>query len=418
MNSDVQDLRLASSGWDRISWADGEMPVLRAVRDRFSREKPLAGVRIAACLHVTTETANLMRTLRDGGAQVALCASNPLSTQDDVAAALVAEWHLPVFARRGEDRDTYYRHIHQTLDTKPHLTMDDGADLVSTIHHDRTELLAGVLGGSEETTTGVVRLRSMARAGVLRYPIVAVNDALTKHLFDNRYGTGQSTIDGLIRATNLLMAGRTVTVAGYGNCGRGLALRARGMGAHVIVTEVDPTRALEAHMDGYRVMPMLDAVHISDVVITVTGNTSVVRREHYEMMKDRAIIANSGHFDVELDLSALADLAEERRTVRPHIEEFRLRDGRRIYVLAKGRLLNLAAAEGHPASVMDMSFANQALVMEYLAQNARTLGPEVYSVPLAIDRQIAALKLAASGVTIDRLTEAQERYLNSWEEGT
>ncbi|HYM70258.1 MAG TPA: adenosylhomocysteinase [bacterium] len=418
MNSDVQDLRLASSGWDRISWADGEMPVLRAVRDRFAREKPLAGVRIAACLHVTTETANLMRTLRDGGAQVALCASNPLSTQDDVAAALVAEWHLPVFARRGEDRDTYYRHIHQVLDTKPHLTMDDGADLVSTIHHDRTELLGSVLGGSEETTTGVIRLRSMAKAGVLRYPIVAVNDALTKHLFDNRYGTGQSTIDGLIRATNLLLAGRTVTVAGYGNCGRGLALRARGMGAHVIVTEVDPTRALEAHMDGYRVMPMLDAVHVSDVVITVTGNTSVVRREHYETMKDRAIIANSGHFDVELDLSALADLAEERRTVRPNIEEFRLRDGRRIYVLAEGRLLNLAAAEGHPASVMDMSFANQALVMEYLAQNARTLGPEVYPVPLAIDRQIAAVKLAASGVTIDRLTAAQERYLNSWEEGT
>ncbi|HLJ61201.1 MAG TPA: adenosylhomocysteinase [bacterium] len=418
MNSDVQDLRLASSGWDRISWADGEMPVLRAVRDRFLNEKPLAGVRIAACLHVTTETANLMRTLRDGGAQVALCASNPLSTQDDVAAALVAEWHLPVFARRGEDRDTYYRHIHQALDTKPHLTMDDGADLVSTIHNDRTELLAGVLGGSEETTTGVVRLRSMARAGVLRYPIVAVNDALTKHLFDNRYGTGQSTIDGLIRATNLLLAGRTVTVAGYGNCGRGLALRARGMGAHVIVTEVDPTRALEAHMDGYRVMPMLDAVHISDIVITVTGNTSVVRREHYEMMKDRAVIANSGHFDVELDLSALADLAEERRIVRPQIEEFRLRDGRRIYVLAEGRLLNLAAAEGHPASVMDMSFANQALVMEYLAQNARTLGPEVYPVPSVIDRQIAALKLAAAGVTIDRLTPAQERYLNSWEEGT
>jgi len=418
VNSDVQDLRLASSGWDRISWADGEMPVLRAVRDRFLNEKPLAGVRIAACLHVTTETANLMRTLRDGGAQVALCASNPLSTQDDVAAALVAEWHLPVFARRGEDRDTYYRHIHQALDTKPHLTMDDGADLVSTIHNDRTELLAGVLGGSEETTTGVVRLRSMARAGVLRYPIVAVNDALTKHLFDNRYGTGQSTIDGLIRATNLLLAGRTVTVAGYGNCGRGLALRARGMGAHVIVTEVDPTRALEAHMDGYRVMPMLDAVHISDIVITVTGNTSVVRREHYEMMKDRAVIANSGHFDVELDLSALADLAEERRIVRPQIEEFRLRDGRRIYVLAEGRLLNLAAAEGHPASVMDMSFANQALVMEYLAQNARTLGPEVYPVPSVIDRQIAALKLAAAGVTIDRLTPAQERYLNSWEEGT
>ncbi len=418
MNADVVDLGLAPKGWDRITWADGEMPVLRLIRERFSRERPLAGLRIAACLHVTTETANLMRTLRDGGASVALCASNPLSTQDDVAAALVAEWHLPVFARRGEDRDTYYRHIHQALDTQPHLTMDDGADLVSALHRDRTDLLGGVIGGSEETTTGVIRLRSMARVGALRYPIVAVNDALTKRLFDNRYGTGQSTIDGLLRATNLLLAGRTMTIAGYGNCGRGLATRARGMGAQVVVTEVDPTRALEAHMDGYRVMPMLEAARISDVLITVTGDTSVIRREHFEVMKDRAIVANSGHFDVEIDLPALADLAADRRVARPNVEEFRLRDGRRIYVLAEGRLLNLAAAEGHPAAVMDMSFANQALVMEYLARHGRTLAPQVYAVPPEIDGQVAALKLDASGIAIDTLTAAQERYLESWESGT
>jgi adenosylhomocysteinase len=415
---DIQDLGLAPQGWDRIRWADGEMPVLRAIRERFARERPLAGLRIAACLHVTTETANLMRTLRDGGASVALCASNPLSTQDDVAAALTAEWHFPVFARRGEDRDTYYRHIHQVLDTRPHLTMDDGADLVSTIHNARTELLSEVFGGSEETTTGVVRLRSMARSGVLRYPIIAVNDALTKHLFDNRYGTGQSTLDGVIRATNLLLAGRTVTVAGYGNCGRGLAMRARGMGAQVVVTEVDPTRALEAHMDGYRVLPMEEAARISDILITVTGNTAVIRREHFQVMKDRAVVANSGHFDVEIDLPALADLAEERHTVRSNVEEYRLRDGRRIFVLAEGRLVNLAAAEGHPAAVMDMSFANQALTMEYLAREGRTLTPNVYPVPPAIDRQVAAVKLEATGITIDALTPQQERYLSSWEEGT
>ncbi len=418
MKADVHDLSLASRGWDRITWADGEMPVLRAIRERFTRERPLAGLRIAACLHVTSETANLMRTLHDGGASVALCASNPLSTQDDVAAALVAEWHLPVFARRGEDRDTYYRHINQVLDTRPHLTMDDGADLVSTIHSSRTELLGDVIGGSEETTTGVIRLRSMAKSKVLRYPIVAVNDALTKHLFDNRYGTGQSTLDGLIRATNLLLAGRTITVAGYGDCGRGLAMRARGMGAKVIVTEVDPTRALEAHMDGYAVMPLLDAARVADVLITVTGNTSVIRREHFEVMKDRAIVGNSGHFDVEIDLPALADLTEERRTVRPNVEEFRLRGGRRIYVLAEGRLLNLAAAEGHPAAVMDMSFANQALTMEYLARHGKTLAADVYPVPAAIDRRVAAVKLAAAGVAIDTLTPQQERYLSSWEEGT
>jgi len=418
LNADVRDLSQAPQGWDRIRWADGEMPVLRAIRDRFSAERPLAGLRIAACLHVTAETANLMRTLHDGGASVALCASNPLSTQDDVAAALVAEWHLPVFACRGEDRDTYYRHISQALDTRPHLTMDDGADLVSTIHHGRSDLADVVIGGSEETTTGVIRLRSMAEARVLRYPIVAVNDALTKHLFDNRYGTGQSTIDGLLRATNVLLAGRTITVAGYGNCGRGLASRARGFGAIVVVTEVDPTRALEAHMDGFRVVPMAEAAAISDVVITVTGDTGVLRREHFEVMKDRAIVANSGHFDVEIDLAALADLAVERRQVRPHVEEYQLRDGRRIYLLAEGRLLNLAAAEGHPAAVMDMSFANQALVMEYLARHARELGPQVYPVPRDIDRQVAELKLAASGVRIDRLTAEQERYLGSWETGT
>ena len=418
MNADIKDPGLAKAGWDRIAWADGEMPALRAIRERFARERPLAGTRIAACLHVTTETANLMRTLHDGGAQVALCASNPLSTQDDVAAALVSEWHLPVFATRGEDRDTYYRHINQALDTKPHLTMDDGADLVSTSHNSRSELLGGVRGGSEETTTGVIRLRSMAKAGVLKYPIVAVNDALTKHLFDNRYGTGQSTLDGLLRATNLLLAGRSIAVAGYGNCGRGLALRARGMGAQVIVTEVDPVRALEAHMDGHRVLPMLQAVREADVVLTVTGNTSIVRREHFEAMKDRAIVANSGHFDVEIDLAALADLAESRRPVRPNVEEFRLRDGRRIYVLAEGRLLNLAAAEGHPAAVMDMSFANQALVMEYLARRGGTLAPDVYGVPPEIDRQVALLKLGASGVAIDQLTPEQARYLGGWQEGT
>ncbi len=418
MNADVTDLSLAPRGWARVLWADGEMPVLRVIRERLARERPLEGLRIAACLHVTTETANLVRTLRDGGASVAVCASNPLSTQDDVAAALASECRVPVFARRGEDRDTYYRHINQALDTRPHLTMDDGADLVSTIHSARTDLLGDVFGGSEETTTGVIRLRSMARAGVLKYPIIAVNDALTKHLFDNRYGTGQSTLDGLIRATNLLLAGRTFTVAGYGDCGRGLATRARGMGAQVVVTEVDPTRALEAHMDGFAVMPLLEAARVSDVLITVTGNTSVVRREHFEVMKDRAIVANSGHFDVEIDLPALADLTEERRVVRPNVEEFRLRNGRRVYILAEGRLLNLAAAEGHPAAVMDMSFANQALTMEYLAREGRGLAANVYPVPPAIDRQVAALKLAASGVTIDTLTPQQERYLSSWQEGT
>ena len=418
MHSDVQDLGLVQQGWQRVTWADGEMPVLRLIRERFARERPLTGLRIAACLHVTTETANLMRALQAGGASLALCASNPLSTQDDVAAALVEHVHLPVFARKGEDRETYYRHIDQVLATRPTITMDDGADLVSVLHGTHTELLRDVVAGTEETTTGVIRLRSMAQAKALRYPIVAVNDANTKHLFDNRYGTGQSTIDGLIRATNLLLAGRILTVAGYGSCGRGLAMRAKGMGAQVVVTEVDPLRALEAHMDGYRVMPMLEAARISDVLLTVTGDTSVIRREHFEVMKDRAIVGNSGHFNVEIDLPALADLAVERRPVREYVEEFRLRDGRRIHVLAEGRLLNLAAAEGHPAAVMDMSFANQALAMEYLARHGRTLAPDVYPVPPEIDQHVAALKLSAEGIAIDVLTEQQERYLRSWQEGT
>ncbi len=418
MQSDIQDLSLVKQGWQRVGWAETEMPVLRCIRERFSREQPLKGLRIAACLHVTTETANLMRTLQAGGASLVLCASNPLSTQDDVAAALVEHVHLPVFAKRGEDRDTYYKHIDQVLATRPNLTMDDGADLVSVLHHSHTALLKDVVAGTEETTTGVIRLRSMAQAGALRYPIVAVNDANTKHLFDNRYGTGQSTLDGLIRATNLLLAGRTVTVAGYGSCGRGLAMRAKGMGAQVVVTEVDPLRALEAHMDGYRVMPMLEAARISDVVLTVTGDTSVIRREHFEVMKDRAIVGNSGHFNVEIDIPALAELAPERRMVREHVEEFRFPNGRRVYVLAEGRLLNLAAAEGHPAAVMDMSFANQALAVEHLARHGRTLAPDVYPVPAEIDQQVAALKLNAEGVAIDTLTPQQEQYLRSWQEGT
>jgi adenosylhomocysteinase len=418
VQSDIQDQGLVKQGWQRIGWAEAEMPVLRLIRERFTQELPLKGLRIAACLHVTTETANLMRTLQAGGASVALCASNPLSTQDDVAAALVEHVHMPVFAKRGEDRDTYYRHIDQVLATRPNVTMDDGADLVSVLHHSHTALLKDVVAGTEETTTGVIRLRSMAQAGALRYPIVAVNDANTKHLFDNRYGTGQSTLDGLIRATNLLLAGRTLTVAGYGSCGRGLAMRAKGMGAQVVVTEIDPLRALEAHMDGYRVLPMLEAARISNVLLTVTGDTSVIRREHFEAMKDRAIVGNSGHFNVEIDIPALAELAAERRMVRELVEEFRLRDGRRIYVLAEGRLLNLAAAEGHPAAVMDMSFANQALAVEHLARHGRTLAPDVYPVPPEIDQQVASLKLNAEGIAIDTLTPQQEQYLRSWQEGT
>ncbi len=417
MDIEVRDPGLAAQGRLRIEWAEAQMPVVLRIRERFAGQRPLRDVRIAACLHVTTETAVLVRTLAAGGAQVRLCASNPLSTQDDVAAALADEG-VAVFAVRGEDRDTYYRHIHRALDGRPQITMDDGADLVSTVHGERRDLLAEIVGGTEETTTGVLRLRAMARDGALRYPIVAVNDAKTKHLFDNRYGTGQSTIDGLLRATNLLLAGRTVVVAGYGSCGRGVALRARGMGARVIVTEVSPLHALEAAMDGYQVMPMAQAAREGDVFITVTGNRSVIRREHFEVMRDGAVLANSGHFNVEIDIPALEDLARQTREVRPFVREYRLADGRRLYLLAEGRLVNLAAAEGHPAAVMDMSFANQALAAEYLVQHGRALAPGVYPVPADIDQTVARLKLDALGIRIDELTPEQRRYLESWQEGT
>ncbi len=418
MKFHVKDLNLADDGKLRIEWADRDMPVLRMIRERFEREKPLAGKRIAACLHVTTETANLMRTLKAGGAEVVLTASNPLSTQDDVAAALVKHYDIPVFAIKGEDTETYYSHLRAALDLAPHITMDDGADLVSTLHKERRDLLPNIIGGTEETTTGVIRLRAMAEDGALAYPVIAVNDALTKHLFDNRYGTGQSTIDGLLRATNILLAGRTVVVSGYGWCGRGVAMRAAGMGAQVIVTEVDPLKALEAAMDGYRVMPMMDAAREGDVFITVTGDLHVIDRLHFEVMKDGAMVANSGHFNVEINIPALEEMAVSKRRVRPFVDEYTLPDGRRIYLLAEGRLLNLAAAEGHPASVMDMSFANQALSAEYLVQHGAELEPRVYSVPREIDLNIARLKLDAMGVRIDTLTEEQERYLHSWEEGT
>ncbi len=415
---DVHDLTLADEGQRRIDWAAREMPVLASIRDRFARERPLAGVSIAACLHVTTETANLVTTLAAGGAQVALCASNPLSTQDDVAAALVAIHDLPVFAIKGVDEDGYYRHIEATLEIGPQITMDDGADLVTTLHRSRTELLPNVRGGTEETTTGVIRLRAMAEDGVLRYPIIAVNEALTKHLFDNRYGTGQSTIDGILRATNILLAGRTLVVAGYGWCSRGIARRAQGMGANVIITEVDPLRALEAVMEGYRVMPMREAARIGDIFITATGDINVIDAEHWALIKDGAIVGNSGHFNVELNLPALAAMAREVRTPRPNVQQYVLNDGRLIHVLAEGRLVNLAAAEGHPASVMDMSFANQALSVEHLHHHAAELEHKVYGVPEEIDREIARLKLNAMGVRIDTLTAEQERYLNSWQHGT
>lgn len=415
---DVRDLSLASRGALRIEWAERDMPVLRSIRERFEREKPLAGLRVAACLHVTTETANLMRTLQAGGAEVWLCASNPLSTQDDVAADLVASNRIPVFAIKGEDNDTYYSHILAVLEARPHITMDDGADLVSTLHTKRSDLAGDVIGGTEETTTGVVRLKAMAAEGVLRYPIVAVNEALTKHLFDNRYGTGQSTLDGVIRATNILLSGRCVVVAGYGWCGRGVAMRAKGHGADVIVTEVNPFRALEAVMDGFRVMPMSQAASIGDVFITATGDINVIRAEHFAVMKDGVLVANTGHFNVEIDIPALEASAVERRQIRDAVEEFRLADGRRIYLLAEGRLVNLAAAEGHPASVMDMSFANQALSVEYLAKEGRSLEPVVYAVPEWIDKSVAQLKLAALGTSIDVLTEEQEEYLAGWRHGT
>jgi len=415
---DVKDMKLAEGGRRRIDWADREMPVLKLIRERFTKERPLKGMRIAACLHVTTETANLMQTLQEGGAEVVLTASNPLSTQDDVAASLVTHFEIPVYAIKGEDNITYYKHINAALDHKPNLTMDDGADLVSTLHKDRRDLLQYVIGGTEETTTGVIRLRAMAADGALNFPVIAVNDAQTKHFFDNRYGTGQSTIDGIVRATNILLAGRNFVIAGYGWCGRGLAMRARGMGANVIVTEIDPLPALEAVMDGFRVMPMAEAARIGDIFVTVTGDLNVIDRHHFEVMKNGAIIANSGHFNVEINIPALEAIASEKRLVRPFVEQYYLPDGRTLNLLGEGRLINLAAAEGHPASVMDMSFANQALSLEYMVQNVEKFEKKVYSVPGEIDREIARLKLAAMGITIDNLTAEQTAYLNSWEEGT
>ena len=416
--SDIADSSLAGFGVKRIEWADLSMPVLTTIRDRFSRERPLDGVRIGACLHVTAETANLMRTLQAGGAEVLLCASNPLSTQDDVAAALVEEYEAATFAINGEDSEVYYSHIESVLDAKPHLTTDDGADLVSMLHSKRTDVIDGVLGGTEETTTGVIRLKAMAAEGVLKYPIVAVNEAMTKHMFDNRYGTGQSTLDGIVRATNILLAGRTVVVGGDGWCGRGLASRADGMGAHVVVTEVDPVRALEAVMDGYRVMPMLEAAAIGDMFVTVTGDKHVIDRHHIEIMKDGAILANSGHFDIEINLAELESMATGVDKARPFVDAYDMPDGRKIFVLAQGRLVNLAAGEGHPASVMDMSFANQALALEHLAKNASSMPPAVYDVSSDIDRDVAGLKLQAMGVGIDILTDEQKAYLEGWHEGT
>lgn len=417
-NYHIKDPKLAEGGRRRIEWAEREMPVLRMIRERFAKERPLKGVRIAACLHVTTETANLVNTLHLGGADLILTASNPLSTQDDVAASLVNHFEIPVFAIKGEDNPTYYKHINAALSSKPNVTMDDGADLVSALHKERRELLPGVVGGTEETTTGVIRLRAMAANGVLNFPVIAVNDAMTKHLFDNRYGTGQSTIDGIVRATNILLAGRTFVVAGYGWCGRGLASRARGMGANVIVTEIDPLPALEAVMDGFRVMPMEEAAKIGDIFVTVTGDLNVLDKDDFENMKDGAIVANSGHFNVEINIPALEAMAAEKRLVRPFVDQYILTDGRHINLLGEGRLINLAAAEGHPASVMDMSFANQALSVEFMVRNASTLEKKVYSVPSEIDREIARLKLEGMGVTIDTLTDDQLKYLNSWEEGT
>jgi len=441
MDYDIKDINLAARGRLRIEWAGMSMPVLSQIRERFSRERPLAGIRLSACLHVTTETAGLVKTLKAGGAEVVLCASNPLSTQDDVAASLVADDEVPVFAIKGEDNATYYSHILAALKHRPHLTMDDGADLVGSLHFialnkwnelapavaawgkglskaDLAEFLSGVRGGTEETTTGVIRLRSMEKDGVLQFPIVSVNDANTKHLFDNRYGTGQSTVDGIIRATNRLLAGSAFVVSGYGWCGRGVALRAKGHGAHVVVCEVDPLRALEAVMDGFQVMPIADAAPFGDFFCTLTGDINVIRAEHFKTMKDGAIVSNSGHFDVELDLPGLSDMTAGRRSVRDFVEEFRLKDGRRIYVLAEGRLINLAAAEGHPSSVMDMSFANQALCAEYMARNHKGMDKKVYPVPRDIDEEIARLKLSSMGVKIDTLTPEQEKYLSSWEMGT
>ncbi len=415
---DIADPALAEKGSKRIAWAERSMGVLRTIRQRFHKEQPLQGVRIAGCLHVTTETANLAITLKSGGAKVVLCASNPLSTQDDVAASLVHDSGISVFAIHGIDTDGYYRHIQSALESNPQITMDDGADLVSSLHSKNRELLEGMVGGTEETTTGVIRLKQMAREKVLKFPVISVNDALTKHLFDNRYGTGQSTLDGIIRATNKLLAGSIFVVTGYGWCGRGIADRARGMGAHVIVTEVDAVKALEAHMDGFRVMSLAEAAGIGDFFVTVTGNKHVLREVHFQKMKDGAIIANSGHFNVEIDIPALESLAKEKRTIRDHMEEYHLRDDRRLLLLGEGRLINLTAAEGHPASVMDMSFANQALSAEYLWKHARTMENDVHPVPVDLDRKIALLKLKSLGIEIDTMTDAQEKYLKTWSEGT
>jgi len=417
-NYDIKDAKLAEGGRRRIEWAEREMPVLRLVRERFEKEKPLKGVRISACLHVTTETANLMRTLQAGGADLVLTASNPLSTQDDVASSLVTHDEIPVFAIKGEDNVTYYKHLNAALDHQPQITMDDGADLVSVMHKERRNLIQNMIGSMEETTTGVIRMRAMAADHALEFPVIAVNDAMTKHFFDNRYGTGQSTLDGIIRATNILLAGKVFVVAGYGWCGRGLAMRARGMGAIVVVTEVDPMPALEAVMDGFQVMPMDAAARIGDVFVTVTGDKNVLDEQHFAAMKDGAIVANSGHFNVEINIPALEEMSVSKRLVRPFVEQYEIKDGRRINLLGEGRLINLAAAEGHPASVMDMSFANQALSTEYLLRHGKELEKKVYSVPQDIDREIARLKLQAMGINIDVLTPEQVSYLNSWQEGT
>lgn len=415
---DVKDLSLAEAGKRRIEWAGQSMPVLATIRKQFIKTQPLAGIRVAACLHVTTETANLMIALRDGGAIITLCASNPLSTQDEVAASLVRDYNIPTFAIKGESNDSYYSHLNAALDSAPQFTMDDGADVVGLLHTKRKELLSNVIGGTEETTTGVIRLRAMAKDKVLAYPIIAVNDALTKHLFDNRYGTGQSTLDGIIRATNILLAGLNFVVAGYGWCGRGVAMRAKGMGANVIVTEIDPTKAIEAVMDGFRVMTMKEACSIGDVFVTVTGNKNVIARDHFDKLKSGAILCNSGHFNVEIDLDALAAVSSSRKEARPFVEEFSMRDGRKLYVLGEGRLINLAAAEGHPASVMDMSFANQALSAEFMAKNHATMEKKVYSVPEELDKQVAKMKLESMGFAIDKLSPEQEEYLAGWNEGT
>ena len=420
MDFDVKNIDLAPGGRHRIEWAEQEMPVLRGIRQQFKDERPFAGLRVGACMHVTTETANLMASLHQGGADVVLCASNPLSTQDDVAAALVSHYEIPVYAIKGEDNETYFRHLHAVLDHKPHIVMDDGADLVSTIHKDRRDLIDTMLGGTEETTTGIIRLRAMARDGALQFPMMAVNDALTKHMFDNRYGTGQSTIDGIIRATNILLAGRNVVVAGYGWCSRGIAMRARGMGANVIVTEIDPLKALEAIMEGYRVLPMMEAAPIGDIFVSATGDIHVMDERHFMLMKDGALLANSGHFDVEINKIALRELAvDDPKLVRPFVEQFTMKhNGHRLNLLGQGRLINLAAAEGHPASVMDMSFAGQALAAKYLVDHKGELENRVYTIPVEVDQEIARIKLDAMGIRIDTLTAEQAKYLDSWEEGT